>query len=1061
MRLAPISNMCPGNITPVGNVRDCYQTSPLKYLWKFGGGSPSTSSDLSPGTINFSTIGNDSVIFTVSDTACNFSVSDTDIFAITPPPVVSLPSMDSVCSGNTITLQSVPSNSNYSYSWSPVTGIIPPTASSNDSISIKIINSGSAPVTYPYTLTVSAGPGCSSTGTVNVVVKPGLNLAVNFDSVTICYGNSTTLIASGADNYNWMPSYGLTGPTNTASIVASPGTSTTYSVAASVANGCVDTLKVKVTVDSSAIAQIKMSFDTLCSSVNLDSVISAYLYPSRDSAYRWYANGVLVGSYSSASGYDGSFPSFQIISSPTAIKLVALAYGGCDSTSYEDSIYLYPAPIANFTQTPNKGCGPLAVTFSNNSPSQPDVIFSWHFGNGQSSNLPQPVNPVIYSSASSYHDTTYYDTLITTNSCGNILFIDSVIVSPGPRASFTPSQSIGCSPFNETFINHSSGISSEWNFGDMSPTLITNNTNPVSHTYNTGVIETLLVTLIETNGCGTDTFRNSIIISPSTITPGVALNVGSLFGCAPLNANFVNASAGAAIIYVDFGDGSSLTNIPGNQDYFNHTYTAPGVYIIKDSLINNCTDTSVYETIHIFPPTVPSFAIDTLICTGSTLTPANSSTGSNAFVWPWGDGDSSNGLSPAHAYLNPGYYQVTLTAIHDSSFGVICSSVSPPVTVHVVGLVPANIDSAGSEPCVPLNLKVSAQGADSAKDILWTFYDTSIAPYFFQANGPSASYQFKNPGNYEVKLVVTNLAGCSDSVIKYYQVYPSPQITNVSFGNIYTCNLDSTINIQLNTVYSGIDLLTYQWYINSNQASSGNPFNYQFQEPAGSNAVDSSAIIAVAKNSVGCEDSVYLGSIIIRPLPKPGILVSPDSILTQPDYTFTFTDSTNYAFNVSNLWDVGESGITRSGSSISFQYGDTGIYKIHLTVHDEVTGCSNEDSTKVRIVYVPGYLYVPDAICPGCSELKLRYFLPLGKGLKDYRLRIFNIWGQLIFETNKLDGDGAPIESWNAEWKGEPLQQDAYRWQIEAHYLNGTEWKGMIYPGHSTPVKSSFITLIK
>jgi hypothetical protein len=100
-------------------------------------------------------------------------------------------------------------------------------------------------------------------------------------------------------------------------------------------------------------------------------------------------------------------------------------------------------------------------------------------------------------------------------------------------------------------------------------------------------------------------------------------------------------------------------------------------------------------------------------------------------------------------------------------------------------------------------------------------------------------------------------------------------------------------------------------------------------------------------------------------------------------------------------------------------------------------------------------------MCLGCSNYSLRQFLPLAKGLKTYRLRIYNTWGQKIFETSRLDANGSPAESWDGKFNGQVLQQDVYSWQIEATYINGTEWKGMLYPGNGKYVKAGFITVIK
>lgn len=155
------------------------------------------------------------------------------------------------------------------------------------------------------------------------------------------------------------------------------------------------------------------------------------------------------------------------------------------------------------------------------------------------------------------------------------------------------------------------------------------------------------------------------------------------------------------------------------------------------------------------------------------------------------------------------------------------------------------------------------------------------------------------------------------------------------------------------------------------------------------------------------------------------------------------------------------SGQTRNGKQITYEYGDTGTYKVQLLVTDFATGCNARDSVTVSILGVPGYLHVPNAMCLGCSNNNLRQFLPLGKGLRKYKLTIYTTWGQKVFETTSLNADGSPNEPWDGKMNGKVLQQDAYSWQIEATYINGTEWKGMLYPGSSRHVKAGFITLVK
>jgi hypothetical protein len=120
---------------------------------------------------------------------------------------------------------------------------------------------------------------------------------------------------------------------------------------------------------------------------------------------------------------------------------------------------------------------------------------------------------------------------------------------------------------------------------------------------------------------------------------------------------------------------------------------------------------------------------------------------------------------------------------------------------------------------------------------------------------------------------------------------------------------------------------------------------------------------------------------------------------------------------------------------ITYTYADTGTFKVKLLVTDQSSACKGLDSVSVKILYVPGYLYIPNAICIGCSNNSLRQFLPLGKGLKDYRLRIFSKWGKLLFETTNLNPDGSPNVPWHGDFSNAVLQQDAFMWVCEARFI--------------------------
>ena len=67
------------------------------------------------------------------------------------------------------------------------------------------------------------------------------------------------------------------------------------------------------------------------------------------------------------------------------------------------------------------------------------------------------------------------------------------------------------------------------------------------------------------------------------------------------------------------------------------------------------------------------------------------------------------------------------------------------------------------------------------------------------------------------------------------------------------------------------------------------------------------------------------------------------------------------------------------------------------------------------IAYYNG-LYVPNPQLPGTGSTydEWTYFLPKGKSLVQYKLTIFDKFGNMVFKTTKLDITGAPLVTlWN------------------------------------------------
>ncbi len=178
-------------------------------------------------------------------------------------------------------------------------------ATSNQSICVVLSNEGLTPisnfavtyqvdagtaVTETFTGTIQPGataPFCFTTehaftmpGAYTLTITTGLtddddttndefsqvitsNALIGFTSsqdITICDGQSTTLVASGADTYTWMPGNILTASAN-----VTPATTTTYTVTGANTAGCTVEEEVTVTVVPTVPIDVTSTAGTICS----------------------------------------------------------------------------------------------------------------------------------------------------------------------------------------------------------------------------------------------------------------------------------------------------------------------------------------------------------------------------------------------------------------------------------------------------------------------------------------------------------------------------------------------------------------------------------------------------------------------------------------------------------------------------------------------------------------------------------------------------------------------------------------------------------------------------
>lgn len=213
------SNICMGSSATLGNATS---------------GGTWSSSNPSAATVNSAT----GEVYPVASGTTTISYSNSCGHAVHPLTVNALPVISgtsiTICNGSSGTLTV---SGAADYSWSPATGLSATTGS-------DVIANPTATTTY--TVTGTNPSGCDNTVTITIYVNS--LPVISGSSITICSGSSGTLTASGGSTYTWSPGSGLSATTG-ASVVASPTTTSTYTVTGTALNGCINTGTAAVTVN--------------------------------------------------------------------------------------------------------------------------------------------------------------------------------------------------------------------------------------------------------------------------------------------------------------------------------------------------------------------------------------------------------------------------------------------------------------------------------------------------------------------------------------------------------------------------------------------------------------------------------------------------------------------------------------------------------------------------------------------------------------------------------------------------------------------------------------------
>lgn len=923
---------------------------------------------------------------------------------------------------------------------------------------------------YHVTLRTLSGYNCTKTDTVQIMVNPkplaGFNtIAPGCAPYPAAFINTSQINTTAQDSIVWHFGDGDTLQVFNLNPIQHIYTNTsiapfdTMNAVLYLQNsyGCRDTASQQIvvypTVDADFILQNHSPYVD-CSP--LTDVIKTRCSPW---AYKfsWVLdNNTVIVRYDTSFNY--SFYNFNPSGNDTVFfaSLLAESRWGCWDTITKPVI-VHPQPQASFVSV-NDSCSPYPVNFKSTSTINPlNAIYNWYFGDGSDSlNAPLQVNHTYHNPATTpfISDTAK---LVIVNKDGCTDSASQVIkVFPEVVAAFNLKKGIysGCSPLADSIINTSLRADKYYWCLNNADTIIRYDKRmyyAFAHSYPNGAdtVYHVYMKALSNYGCS-DT---------ATVPVRVFAKPQAIFGtvnpaCSPYPAVMINQSninlANAQFTWI-FGDGTD-TLVNDTARFMHHYYNNHATdEVISDTLqliANNgqCADTTkqVVQVYH--KPEALFTATPMEGCTDLFDTLRSQSTFAKIYTWMLDSvqyGPYFYDVLRYHIFTNsstngaakdaPAWLRV------ESQYG--CSDTSDTLFVHVkpspkpsFRIIPKK--QVFQEPYATISF-------DTVQPYGNWLYNWRFIPNTHKADS-SASNDFTPADKsytywdtIHVYYTVKDVTGaCVSSIYdKAYITTPRPTASFIPLTDTAGCE-----PFEMQFINTSLYARRYIWDFDDGDTSYQTNPVHEFIYPRR---------YTVTMTAIGDGgDSTYTSYVNVIAVPNVDFIMDPaDGIVKLPEQEVVLTNYSNHAQDsaLRYVWDFGD-GLTDTNKNTRHLYNKEGIYYIKLYAYTETNpecmGVSKNvqrvDAEEVCKMYFPN-VFVPDQTGPNGGRysdvlnFSSTVFFPKHFGVEEYKLEIFNRWGELVFISRDIN------IGWDGWYRNNLVKQDVYIWKVQYKCSDGSE----------------------
>jgi gliding motility-associated-like protein len=399
-------------------------------------------------------------------------------------------------------------------------------------------------------------------------------------------------------------------------------------------------------------------------------------------------------------------------------------------------------------------------------------------------------------------------------------------------------------------------------------------------------------------------------------------------------------------------------------------------------------------------------------CAPLTVNFTNLTTNGASFLWDFGDGSPTvTTFNASHTFTRGGVFRVRLYASNSNACFVTNDTFELTITVDTANIY-AGFTATITDSCGPYRISLAnlTTGVSGSGTYLWDFGDGTT---YTGATPPPHTYA--DTGIYVIKLRVTDPAACNSPDSATVTV----SMLSFNVAGAFTAPDSICMGTPVAPEVTRNNAVNYLWSFGDGNSSTLVTPTFLYTAPG----LYTVRFIVLNPGSCNLADTMTR-QIRVWPVPNADFTFVPitPEMNTPITYTNLSTGATRYS------WAFGDGRGSVEVNPVHL-FNKTGTYNTCLTAYNEYN-CPDIACKEVSAEIVP-IIGLPSGFSPnGDGENDILFVK--GAAIATLNLRIYNRWGQVVFETTKQS------VGWDGTFEGQPQPMEAYGYVLQVTFIDGT-----------------------